>query len=117
MQHPVLVGDVFRIEDAVTVLEGVAVGKVVADKGGVDGAVDHRMGHMNAFRPQLPGQALGQGPQRELGAGEGAETGAAAQGSGGPGENQRPLCRGTITRAASRPVRKPAKAAISQTLR
>src|SRR5256885_16533707 len=42
VQLPVEVGDVVGIEDAVLLLEGIAIGKVGPDELRVDGAVDHR---------------------------------------------------------------------------
>src|SRR5690606_26474609 len=68
MQLPVLVGDVRRVENAAQVFQRIALGKVVADKGGVDGSVDDRVGDMNALRPEFARHALGQGAQGELGA-------------------------------------------------
>ncbi|MNF07642.1 hypothetical protein D3C80_2078670 [compost metagenome] len=59
MQEPVAVGDMGRIEDAVLVLEGVALREVVADERGVDRTIHHHMGDMDIARPQLPGHALG----------------------------------------------------------
>ena len=92
------------------------VGHQAADEGAVDRPVDDDMGDMHALRPEFARQTLRQRPQSMLGAGEGGKARAAADARGRAGEEHRPLPRGTITRAASRPARKPAKAAISQTL-
>src|SRR5690606_21205766 len=87
MQLPVLFGDVLRVENAALVFQRVALGEVVADKGGVDGSVDDRVSDMNTLRAEFARHALGQGAQGELGAGEGTETIAAPQRGGGTGEN------------------------------
>lgn len=66
------------------------LGQGFADEVGVDGAVDDRMGDVDALGPQLARHALGQGAQGELGAGERGEVRAAAQRGGGAGEDDRP---------------------------
>ena len=66
-------------------------GKIVADEGGVDGAVDDDMGHMDAARPELARHALRQRAQRVLGAGKRREIGRAAQRRRGAGEQNRAL--------------------------
>ncbi|MNQ71950.1 hypothetical protein D3C85_866400 [compost metagenome] len=75
------------VEDAVLFLALVQLGEAFADKGGVDGAIDDRVGDMDALRTQLAGHALGQGAQGELGAGEGGKIGPATQGGAGAGED------------------------------
>src|SRR4029077_20919407 len=72
-------GDRLRIEDAVAVLEGGALGKVAADEFRIDGAIDHHMGDLNALRPKFARQALRQCAQTRLGAGKGAIAAAPAQ--------------------------------------
>ena len=67
VQRPVGVGNMVRVENAVLVFEGVAFGKLGADKFGIDGAVDDGVGHVDAQRPELAGHALGQGAQGHLG--------------------------------------------------
>ena len=64
VQHPVLVGNVLRVQDTVLCLQGIALREIVADEGGVNRAVHHHMGHMDAARPKLTRHALGQRPQR-----------------------------------------------------
>ena len=70
---PVAVGDMVGVEDAVAVLELVHLGEGVADKRGVDGAVDDRVRDVNTLWTEFAGHALGGSPQRELGAGKGGE--------------------------------------------
>jgi hypothetical protein len=100
----------------------IALREVVADEGGVDGAIHHHMRHMDAARPQLARHALGQRAQRMLGTGKGGKARAAAQRGGGTGEHNglrggpRPA-RVTMRLATSRPFRKPLKQAISQILK
>ncbi|MNP30509.1 hypothetical protein D3C76_1235840 [compost metagenome] len=86
MQVPVVLGDVFRIEDARLVLQRVLLREAVADEFGVDGAVDDHVGHVHAARAEFPRHALGQRADAVLGAGEGGEVGRAAQAGGGAGE-------------------------------
>ena len=86
MQLPVGLGDGLGAQDAVAVLERVALGKVAADELGVDRAVDHHVRDVDALRPELARHALRQRAQRVLGAGEGGEAGAAAHAGGGAGE-------------------------------
>jgi hypothetical protein len=75
------------------------------------------MSYMQPLGSQLTGHALGHRPQAGLGRGEGGEPVLAAQGLAlAPVNRMVPRPRGVITRAASRPARKPAKQAISQTL-
>src|SRR5690348_11362671 len=57
MELPVIFGDGIRSENAVALLEGVALRKIVADEGGVDGAVDHDMRDMDALGAELAGHA------------------------------------------------------------
>jgi hypothetical protein len=47
MELPVILGNGVGREDAVAFLERVALGEIVADEGGVDGAVDDDMGDMD----------------------------------------------------------------------
>ncbi len=75
--------------DAVLLLALVQLGQGFADEVGVDGAVDDRVGDVDALRPQLARHALGQGTQGELGAGERGEMRAAAQRGGGASEDDR----------------------------
>ena len=77
----------FRVEDAILILFGIQGREGVADKGGVDGAVDDGMHHVDAFRSQLPGQTLRQRTQGKLGTGEGGEALAAPHRGGGAGED------------------------------
>jgi hypothetical protein len=104
------------------VLQGIPLREIVADEGGVDGAINHHMRHMDAARPQLARHALGQRPQGMLGTGKGGKVGAAAQRGGGTGEHNGlrggpAPARVTMRRATSRPFRKPPKQAISQILK
>ena len=72
-----------------SLLQRVALGKVLADEGGVDGAVDHRRAPRGCPGAQLARHALGQRAQAVLGAGEGGEAVAAAHAGGGAGEDDR----------------------------
>ena len=54
VEHPVSVGDVFRVENAILFFLGILGREVVADQGGVDGAIADRVDHVDAFRPKLP---------------------------------------------------------------
>ena len=56
---PVAVGDMVGIEDAVAFLELVHLGEGVADKRGVDGAVDDRVGDVDALGAEFARHALG----------------------------------------------------------
>src|SRR6185295_6972798 len=49
MQHPVILGDRLRVENAVVTLQRGALGEILADPGGVDRAVDHNVRHVNAL--------------------------------------------------------------------
>ena len=64
------------IEDAVLLLQRIALGEVAADELGVDGAVDDDVRDVDALRPELARHALRQRAQRMLGAGERGEAGA-----------------------------------------
>ena len=79
VNRPVLIGNMLRIEDATLIFQRIALGKIVADKSGINRAVDDWVRYMDALRPQFARHALGQCAQGELGAGEGRETHAAAQ--------------------------------------
>ena len=72
---------------------------------------------MDVLRAELARHALRQRAQAELGGRERRVALAAAQAAVAPVKKIEPRARGSITRAASRPVRKPARHAISQTLR
>ena len=86
VEAPVVLGDGVGIENAVPLLQRIALGEIVADEGGVERAVDHRMRDMDARGPELARHALRQRPQAMLGAGEGGEAGAAAHARRGAGE-------------------------------
>ena len=77
------------VQDAVGPGGGHARREVFAREGGVDEAVDHHVGHVQALRPELARHRLRQRAQRGLASGKGGEAGAAAQAGGGPGEQQR----------------------------
>ena len=74
---------------------------------GVDAGIDDEVGDVDVFRPELARGRLGHGAQAEFGAGERRIAGSAAQARGRTGEEDIPLPRGSIRRAASRPARKP----------
>ena len=79
MERPIDLGDRVRVEDAVLLLQRVAIRELFLDPGGVDGPVDDDMTDMNALRAKLAGHGLGQGAQPVLSGREGGITGAAAQ--------------------------------------
>src|SRR3989338_4081312 len=60
MDLPVGISDVVWIENTVLILELVQLRKGVADKRGIDGPVDNRVGDMNALVAEFAGHALGQ---------------------------------------------------------
>jgi hypothetical protein len=75
------------------------------------------MGYMDALGPQLACHALGQGAQAVLGAGEGGKAVAPTQAGGGASEqNCAPPARQHAFGGLA-PHQKPAKQAISQTLK
>ncbi len=91
VQVPIIVGDVFRVQDAVLILGGIFFREIIADEVGVDGAVHHHVGHVNIQRPQLTGHALGQCPYAMFGARECGEPRSAAQSRRPcPGKQNRP---------------------------
>ncbi|KAF5292566.1 hypothetical protein FQR65_LT20262 [Abscondita terminalis] len=83
---PVQVGDVPGVDDAGHLTCGIALGEVFADEFGIDGAIDHGVGHMDAAWPQFACHALGECAQTVLGAREGRKALAAAQAGGGARE-------------------------------
>src|ERR1700686_3243764 len=52
VQKPIILGDGVGIEDAVALLQRIALGEIVADEGGIDGAVDDGVRDMDAGRPE-----------------------------------------------------------------
>ena len=108
--------DGVRVEDAVRVLQRIALGEVGADELGVDGAVDDDMGDMDALGPSSRAMLWASARSAVLGAGEGRKARAAAHAGGGAGEEDGAAPARHHHLAASRPIRKPAKQAISQTL-
>src|SRR5690349_5884968 len=86
VEAPVILRDGIGIEDAVLLLQRITLREIVADEGGVDGAVDDGVRDMDAAGPELPRHALRQRAQRVLGAGEGRKACAAAYARGGAGE-------------------------------
>jgi hypothetical protein len=76
---PVRFGDRVRAQDAFLILHRIALGKVRAYEFRVDGAVDHRMRHVDALGPEFAGHALCQCAQGVLGSGKGREAFAPAQ--------------------------------------
>jgi hypothetical protein len=89
VQHPVAVGDVIGIQDAVAVLQRITLGEVAADELGVDGAIDHDVRDVNALRAQLARHRLGQRAQCHLCARESTKVGRAAQRCRRTGEDDR----------------------------
>ena len=79
VQMPVILGDIVRLQNTIHGFEGIAFGEAFPDKGGVDCAVNDDMGDMDALRPQLPREALGEGAKAVLGSGKGGIACAAAQ--------------------------------------
>src|SRR5262249_18485139 len=66
VQLPIDLRDRLGIENAATILERRALGKIAADEFSIDGAVDHHVCDVDALGPQLPRHALGQRAQRVL---------------------------------------------------
>ncbi|SPA07906.1 hypothetical protein CBM2625_B110181 [Cupriavidus taiwanensis] len=94
VQHPVGIGDMVGIDDAVLGLGRVAVREVFANPLGVDGGIDHQVRDVDVLWPQFARHALRQRPQRVLGAGKRGHVLAPAQAGGGAGKEDRaPLAR------------------------
>src|SRR6185437_2371606 len=53
VEAPIVFGDGVGIEDAVALLQRIALGEIVADEGGVDGAVDDGVRDMDACGAEL----------------------------------------------------------------
>ena len=106
----------FRIENTLSVLERVTFREIFTDPGGIDGSVNHNVGDMDSLRAQFPGQTLAECAQAELCAGKRQRSPLPPRRLAvAPVNRILPLPRGNMQRAASRPARKPAKQAISQT--
>ena len=118
VQHPVILSDRLRIEDLFRRLPTlITIRRAGPGEVGVDRAIHDDMRDMDALGPKFPGHALRQSSQRMFAAREGGVTGTAADRRGRTGEQDRAApSGGTMTRAASRPFRKPASAHISHTL-
>src|ERR1700758_2990461 len=67
MKEPVILGNGVGCEDAVLGLQGIALGEIVADELGVDGAVDDAVRDVNAEGSELARHALRQRAEREFG--------------------------------------------------
>ncbi|MNL30638.1 hypothetical protein D3C87_1523860 [compost metagenome] len=89
MQVPVVLGDVFGVENAVLIFGCVLLGKTVANEVGIDRTVDDDMGDVNVHRPQLTGHALRQGTDAVLGAGERGKSCSASHAGGCASEQYR----------------------------
>src|SRR4029079_2531416 len=89
----------------------------LAHPGGVDAGIDDQMRDMDVFGPEFAGHRLRHGAKPEFGAGKGGEPLPPRTDAVAPVKKMLPLPRGSIRRADSRPARKPAQQAISQTFR
>src|SRR5690625_4738644 len=87
MQLPVDLGDMLRIENSALLLELVALGKILTNEAGVDGAIDNRMRHMNALGAELSRHRLRQRAQAVLGTGKGRKARAPAHAGCGTGKD------------------------------
>src|SRR5690606_21697223 len=79
MQLPILLCDVFRIQNAVLVFPGVHRGKILPDEIRIDGTINNRMGDMYAIGSEFPRHALSKSPQGKFCAGEGGKAVATPQ--------------------------------------
>src|SRR2546428_10630262 len=89
VQVPVVLCDVFRVQDAVLLLQRVALGELRANEFRVDGAIDHDVRNVDALGAELARHALRESAQRVLGAGECREVGGAADARRRTGEEDR----------------------------
>src|ERR1017187_9849019 len=89
VQVPVILGDRVRLEDASIGLLCIALGKVLGDEGRVDRTVDDDVGDVDAPGPDFTRHALGQCPQRMLGAREGGKARRPPQARRRSGEDDR----------------------------
>src|SRR5512143_2927383 len=89
VQLPIALGNGLRIDDAIALLQSVALRKILADEFGVDGGVDDDVRHVYALRTEFARHALRERAQAVLGAGERREAVAAAHAGRGAGKKNR----------------------------
>ena len=102
------------IENPILGLERIAVGKILGNEVGIDGAIDNRMADVNPLRPKFAGQALANARKPCLAPENAANWLPPRILAVAPVKIIVP--RATTRCATSRAVRKPAKQPISQIL-
>ena len=104
------------IENPILGLERIAVGKILGNEVGIDGAIDNRMADVNPLRPKFAGQALAIARKPCLAPENAANWLPPRILAVAPVKIIVPRPRATMRCATSRAVRKPAKQPISQIL-
>ena len=107
MELPVSLGDGIGIKDAVLGFERVALGEIVADEGGVDGAVDQRVRDMDALGRARRAMLCASARKPCLAPANAAKPSRPRMLAVAPVNRMVPWPRGTITFATSRPPGSP----------